>query len=149
MRYILERFDYFDGIYEEKKKTIREICYDITDYDYVVDICGYSNSDLKYNIHNLDELIDRRESYSEISIVRRAGYERLEFTLNDIKETILRIVDYLEDDFIYMEIIPEQGKYGKKGGGKLNSSQIKKAYDNSEYSFFMNLKLIKIVIRYK
>lgn len=140
MRYILERFDYFDGIYEEKKKTITEICYDITDYDYVVDICGHSNA---------DELVAREESYSEISIVRRAGYERLEFTLNDIKETILRIVDYLEDDFIYMEIIPEQGKYGKKGGGKLNSSQIKKAYDNSEYSFFMNLKLIKIVIRYK
>lgn len=140
MKYILERFDYFDGTYEEKKKTITEICYDITDYDYVVDICGYSNS---------DELIARRESYSEISIVRRFGYERLKFTLNDIKETILRIVDYLEDDFIYMEIIPEQGKHGKQGSDKLNSSQIKKIFANSDGSYFMNLKLVKIVIKYK
>lgn len=135
MRYILERFDYFDGIYEEKKKTITEICYDITDYDYVVDICGHSNA---------DELVARKESYSEISIVRRDGYERLKFTLNDIKETILRIVDYLEDDIIYLQIIPEQGN-----GSKLDSSQIKKISDNGEKSFFMNLNLIKIVIRYK
>lgn len=135
MRYILERFDYFDGIYEEKKKTITEICYDITDYDYEVNICGHSNA---------DELVAMKESYSEISIVRRFGYERLEFTLNDIKETILRIVDYLGEDFMYMEIKPE-----REQSTKMNYSQIKKIFPNSEVSYFMNLKLTKIFIRYK
>ena len=80
MKYLLESADF------EKEQTLKEICYDLTDEGFVIEvlpeICSLSILSIgKYKI----------TPYHNIPI-------NFKFS-NNLKETILRIVDYLGNDF--------------------------------------------------
>lgn len=140
MRYIL---DY--KLFEDKNviidQTIKEICYDITDYGYNVDFFDRyafnSNTEIELSceIKKTIKETNYREWFPEIPVFTYVTI----FKFDDIKETILRIIDYLGDRFIYIELIQQYPLGSIKNFNK-------KFYEINE---IFNMKLIKIVIRYK